>query len=214
MTRVTKFLASAAVLALAPVAAHANLITNGTFNAPSCASASYCTYNAGDTSITGWTVTGNSVDLITGYWQMPPGGGNSIDLDGNGQGGVASSSFSTTNGGDYVLSFELSGNPDGALGPHTVQVDVDGTIQDFTFDTAAEQNSKGNMKWVAETMAFTANTANSTLTFTSLDAAGNPYGPVIADVDIEVPEPGTLALFGVGLLALGFGFRRSLRSRA
>jgi hypothetical protein len=70
------------------------------------------------------------------------------------------------------------------------------------------------MKWVAETMTFTANTSTSTLSFTSLDASGDPYGPVIADIDIEVPEPGSLALFGVGLFALGFGVRRTMRSRA
>jgi choice-of-anchor C domain-containing protein len=212
MSSYSRVLLSAAVAALLPVAAHANLISNGTFAAPSCASPSFCTYSAGATNITGWTVTGNSVDLITGYWQAPPGGGNSVDLDGNGQGGVASSSFATTNGGDYTLSFDLSGNPDGALGPHTVQVDVDGTIQNFTFDTSAAQNSHGDMKWVAESMTFTANTVLSSLTFTSLDSAGTEYGPVIGDVDVEaVPEPGTIALLGAGLFAMGFLGRRKTR---
>src|SRR5580704_4078846 len=77
MSSYSRILLSAAVAALLPVAAHANLISNGTFAAPSCASPSFCTYSAGATNITGWTVTGNSVDLITGYWQAPPGGGNS-----------------------------------------------------------------------------------------------------------------------------------------
>jgi choice-of-anchor C domain-containing protein len=215
MTRITQFLASAAIAAVVPVAAHANLISNGTFAAPGCASSTFCEYNGGSTSITGWTVTGSSVDLITGYWQAPPGGGNSVDLDGAGQGGVASSSFSSNNGSQYELTFDLSGNPDGNLGPHTVQVDIDGTIQDFTFDTAAEANSKGDMKWVQESMIFTANTTLSSISFTSLDAADEPYGPVIGDVDIEaVPEPATLSLFGVGLFALGFVSRRKTRSRA
>lgn len=211
MTRFSRMMLSAAAVALLPVAAHANLISNGTFSAPGCASSTFCTYSTGATDITGWTVTGNSVDLITHYWQAPPGGGNSVDLDGNGQGGVASSTFATTNGGEYVLTFDLSGNPDGSLGPHTVQVDVDGTIHDFTFDTATAQNSHGDMKWVAESMTFTANTNLSTLSFTSLDPSGMPYGPVIGDVDIEVPEPGTMALLGAGLLGMGFLGRRKTR---
>lgn len=215
MTRITQFLASAAIAAVVPVAAHANLISNGTFAAPSCASSSYCEYSAGSTAITGWTVTGNTVDLITGYWQAPPGGGNSVDLDGVGPGGVASTSFATSNGGEYVLTFDLSGNPDGNLGPHTVAVDVDGTIQNFTFDTAAEQNTRSDMKWVQESMTFTSNTTLSSISFTSLDPSDSPYGAVIADVDVEgVPEPATLSLFGVGLFALGFVSRRKTRNRA
>ena len=36
-------------------------------------------------------VTGNSVDLIGSYWEATPNGGHTIDLDGNGAGGISQS---------------------------------------------------------------------------------------------------------------------------
>ena len=101
---------------LLPVSAQANLIANGNFSS-SCQDANFCTYAAGDsTDVPGWTVSQGSIDLITHYWQAPPTGGNSIDLDGFFQrGGIASTTFGTTTGSDYQLTFWLSGNPDGGV---------------------------------------------------------------------------------------------------
>ena len=207
-----KVLAICAAMGLSalPGIGHANLIANGNL-ASVCGSGSFCTYNSGDsTSISNWSVTSGSVDLITGYWQAPPGGGDSVDLDGNSPGGIQTS-FATTAGGEYTLSFELSGNPDGGNPVKTVEVDVAGVIQTFTFDTSAMGSSKSNMKWVLESLTFVATGATTTLTFKSLDGSG-PYGAVVANVDVEVPEPGTLALLGAGLLATAGFMRRKRRS--
>jgi len=205
----------ALVALLASSAAHANLVNNGNFGS-TCGDPNFCTYSAGDsTDIPSWTVTQGSIDLITGYWQAPPGGGNSIDLDGFFQrGGVASTSFGTTTGAAYQLTFELSGNPDGAqFGANpikTVEVQVGNQIQTFTFDTSANGgNSRSDMKWVKETLNFVALGALTSLSFTSLDDIQSAFGPVIGNIDVElIPEPGTLALFGVSLLLLGAYRRR------
>ena len=64
-----KVLAVCAAMGLTalPGIGHANLITNGNL-ASVCGSGSFCTYNSGDsTSISNWSVTSGSVDLITGY---------------------------------------------------------------------------------------------------------------------------------------------------
>lgn len=209
-------LALGAVLAvsLVPGIAHANLIGNGNF-ASSCGSGSFCTYSNGNsTNISGWTVGGSSVDLITGYWQAPPGGGNSVDLDGLGAGSIQTS-FGTNAGTEYTLSFELSGNPDGGNPIKTVEVDVAGVIQTFTFDTSAAGNSHGDMKWILETLTFTATGGITSLKFLSLDDANSDYGAVIGNVVVvPVPEPGTLAILGVGLLAFGAYSRRKSRTPA
>jgi choice-of-anchor C domain-containing protein len=216
MARNFKTLALGAALALSfiPGLAHANLIGNGNF-ASSCGSGSYCEYNGGNsTDITGWTVGGRSVDLITGYWQAPPGGGNSVDLDGVGTGSIETA-FGTNAGTQYTLSFELSGNPDGGNPIKTVEVDIAGIIQTFTFDTSAMGSSKSDMKWVLETLVFTATGSITSLKFLSLDDPDSDFGAVIGNVSVvPVPEPGTLALLGVGILAMGAYGRRKVRPAA
>jgi choice-of-anchor C domain-containing protein len=204
--------AVATALFLAAPPAQANLISNGTFNS-TCTRTDYCTYSAGDsTDIPGWMVTQGSVDLITGYWQAPPGGGNSVDLDGLFQaGGLAQTNFATVNGQDYRVSFYLSGNPDGGNPLKQLMVDVDGTIRNFSYNTASKHNSQSNMKWVLVSFDFIANATSSTLTFTSQDAATSAYGAVIGDVVVDVPEPATLGLLGLGLFAAGFFGRRKMR---
>ena len=90
--------ASALVLALTG-AAHAAGLADGTF-AEGATAGAFQTINAGNT-IGAWTVTGGSVDLIGNYWQAPPTGGHSVDLDGNAAGTI-SQTF-TLAAGEYNL---------------------------------------------------------------------------------------------------------------
>jgi choice-of-anchor C domain-containing protein len=156
----------------------------------------------------GWTVTGTSVDLIGTYWQAPPLGGGSVDLDGNNPGGIEQTI--SIGPGSYVLSFYLSGNPDGGNAVKTDLTGVTGTSQIFTYTTGS--NTKTNMKYELETMFFTLGpgTTSTVLSFSSLDGPSSPYGPVIGDVSISaVPEPATWAMMVLGFLGVGFmAYRR------
>jgi hypothetical protein len=49
---------------------------------------------------------------------------------------------------------------------------------------------------------------------TGTDTSSNPFGMIYAGTTTEIPEPGTLALLGVGALMIGFGARRSRRKNA
>jgi len=167
----------------------------------------------------GFSVTSGSIDLIGGYWQGAPApvgvnGSGSVDLDGNSPGAISLTTSLSLAAGSYVLDFYLSGNPDGTPPLKTVDVSVgSATDQVFTYDTAAMGNTHGDMKYVLETVAFTTPGATS-LTFTSGDNGGTPYGPVIGAVTISsVPEPSTWAMMILGFLGVGFiSYRRTLLS--
>jgi choice-of-anchor C domain-containing protein len=201
--------APAIVLALViPVAAHANLISDGDFNSPS-GGGSFVTYGGG--SLIGpWTVTGASVDLIGGYWQAPTTGGGSVDLDGNAPGGLTQN-IKTVAGQTYDLSFYLSGNPDGYPNTKTLNVSAGTASPTLTYTIGA--NTHSNMLYVPESIVFIATAASTQIAFTSGDV-GSPYGPVIGGVSViavspaggitsAVPEPMTVAILGFGLAGIG-----------
>ena len=123
--------------------AQANLILNGSFETgPS--PGTFLTLSNGDTSITGWTVGGDSIDYIGTYWQ-PQNGSRSIDLAGNGPGSI-SQTFGTVNGQTYHVEFWMAGNPDGGNTLKAIAASA-GSVngQVFTFSTIG--NSLGDMGW-------------------------------------------------------------------
>lgn len=206
---------------LAPATAHASLLLNGSF-ASTCGSGSFCTYSAGNsTDIPNWLVinggnptdSNGSVDLITGYWQQPPGGGNSVDLDGNAYAGL-SQTFATEVGRSYTVTFYLSGNPDGAPATKDLGVDFGGVPLTFSYTVTGNRN---DMDWLAETFTFIATSVSTTLSFTSLDSPSTSagfFGPVIGNVDVEAtPEPTGIAMIGVAMMAL-FGLGAIRRRQA
>jgi choice-of-anchor C domain-containing protein len=201
------------IIGLSSAAAHAavNLVSDGDFSSPSGGS-SFVTYSSGS-SIGPWSVGGDSVDLIGGYWQNPAGTSGSVDLDGNAPGSI--SQVLSLTSGDYLLSFYLSGNPDGA--PSLKSLDV--TLSSGALPASTEYtytigtNTHTDMQYVFESYEFSA-TGPTTLTFASLDE-GTPYGPVIGDVIVSaVPEPSTWSMLVLGIGAIGTMLRFSRRRQS
>lgn len=188
-----------------PVSAWATpfVLANGNFAAPA---GTYTTYAGGSTTIAGWTVTGASVDLIGSYWQAPPGGGQSVDLDGNARGGLTQTLTTVANQA-YTISFYLSGNPD-ETSTKKLMVSAGGESQEFSYTTGS--NTTINMNYVPETFTFTATGTATLLSFTSEDAVDSAWGPVIANVTgVAIPEPLSILLFGTALAGLGLVRRRA-----
>ena len=171
----------------------------------------YVTLSAGDTQITGWTVTGDSVDYIGSYWPAAD-GSRSLDLSGNAGGGVAQA-FDTVAGRTYRVGFALAGNPDCAPTVKTVQVQATGAPSVYyLFDTT--NSSLSNMGWAAQTYTFTATGPTTTLAFASQDNTG--CGPALDNVAVNditpapVPALSTWGLLGLAGL-LGFAAMRGRR---
>jgi choice-of-anchor C domain-containing protein len=178
--------------------ASANLISDGDFSNPP-GGASFTTINAGS-NFGPWSVDTGSIDLIGGYWQSPTAGGGSVDLDGDSPGSI-SQTFTAT-AGSYLLSFFLSGNPDGS--PQQKFVEVTVGSGDKTFSYTIGTNTHADMQYTPVTLPFDLAPGPATLIFTSLDS-DTPFGPVIGGVDISAtPLPATWSMLLAGFVGLGF----------
>jgi choice-of-anchor C domain-containing protein len=222
MTKLIKkagLVASGAMLLL-PVVASANLVTDGDFTAAGDP-ASFTTYGVGyeGTAMGGWTVDSGSVDLIGGYWQAPPGGGNSVDMAGYSSGTISQTINDLVVGQLYQLGFYLSGNPDGQPGTKELGVGLTiGGASPYAFSYTIGANTETAMNYAYETESFTANSTSEVLQFQ--DQSGydgvTPYGAVIGGVSLTavpqaIPEPTTIVAGALMLLPFGIGAFRSLR---
>lgn len=194
--------------ALLAGAAHANLITNGSFEEGVLVPNGDNTMalNPGSTDITGWVVQNSSV-----AWIADPNpfngvaasdGVRSLDLTGYSEGpGGVSQSFGTVVGAEYTVTFDQGANP--AYGQSTIRVLAAGDSEDFTL------TSNNGQLWATRTWTFTAVSSVTTLeighyfggdVYTGLDnvvVTGQP-----------VPEPATLSLLALVPMALRRRARR------
>ena len=194
----------------------ASLIVNGSFeDGPAVpTNPGYSTLSGGDTSITGWTVVGNSIDYIGNYWVAsdPAVGGHSLDLSGAVTGAGIAQTISTIVGQAYQVVFDLAGNPD-SNDTKNLQLSVfSGAftgVQDFNF--VQDGHTKADMGWLTLTYSFVAQATSTTVQFFSLN--NNPYGPALDKVSVSaVPLPLALPLFATALAGLGLvGRRRASR---
>lgn len=193
-------------------AAQAAPFQNGSFETGPAAG-SFVNLPAGNTQITGWTVTGANIDYIGTYWTAAD-GSRSLDLSGGSAGGVQQA-FDTQAGHVYRVSFSLAGNPTCAPTIKTVQVQATGGAStNYTFDVTG--HSQASMGWTTQIYTFTATGSTSTLSFTSLD--NTPCGPALDNVVVTDVTPApvpTLSQWGlVGLAGLlGFAALRGRRRR-
>ena len=171
----------------------ASLLINGSFE-QGPAVRTFLNLVAGNTSLPGWTVTGEGVDLVsTGYW-ISADGTRAIDLDGSAgsrrtppfvHGGIAQT-FATRPGTRYRVTFDLAGNPNRPPEIKRFQISAAGQSSELSFD-ARGRNGR-NMGWLATTWTFTAKEAATTLEFKSLTTSPQTgFGAAIDNVSV-VPE--------------------------
>lgn len=154
----------------------------------------------------GWTVSGGTVDIIgsPGFYDLIPGSGRYIDLDGSTKSaGLLSTSFSLAAGTTYLAEFDLAGN-------HRESTYESVTVNFGTASLTASLPIETG--WTAYTLYFTPS-ASGSYSLSFQNAGGDNIGMLLDNVSIAaVPEPGTLAMLLSGLGMIGLIARR--RGRA
>ncbi len=196
-----------AVLALIPVAAHADpILVNGNFElGPPMGGLHDVDVPAGSGAIPGWVVTRGGVDYLGVPWDVYE-GEHGIDLDRRSPGGIQQT-FDTEAGRTYAVFFELSGNPMGGSMLKSLRVSVGSFTQDYTFDSTGQ--AEDSLLWDHVRFSFVATGATSTLSLASLSDSSSSYGALIDHVRVhQTPDPGTsLLLLGIGLVGVLIGLR-------
>ena len=177
-----------------------SLIVNGSFE-DGPAVRSFLNLPAGDTSMPGWLVTSEGVDLVsTGYW-LSSDGTRAIDLDGSArsrttppyvQGGIAQR-IPTTPGTRYIVTFDLAGNPNQLPQVKRMRVSAADQSAEFTFD--ARGRSGRSMGWQPQRWTFVARDTTTTLEFRSLTVSPQTgFGAAIDNVAVIAEAAGALAV--------------------
>jgi hypothetical protein len=210
--RYTKLLMLAAALLVLPVrSAHANLITNGSFEDPPIGFGAYALY----TSIPGWTATTGLIEIQNHAAGDPAvGAGNQfIELDSNQNSAVSDNGgIATSVGSIYQLSFLYSPRPGVPSTSNIVEVYINGGLLDSLTD-----NGGSNTNWTTHSY-FLLGTASTLIEFRGA-GTNDSYGGYVDDVVFDlaeqgpnpptdrVPEPASMMLTGLGMAATGIARR-------
>ena len=222
-------------------AAHANLLTNGDFEAPVVSETSHCGpyadclgFDLANSDIGGWTVVGKGgvasaiiligndyIELNNGNGQTlnfntVPGDTQAVDLTGEGNQGTTNGIKQTVAsdvGAAYALSFFVGHQYDLAPG-YSGPASVSLWIDGSEVDTYTNSAvTFDDVTWEEFTYIFSAATDETTIAFLNATDIGNNYAG-LDNVDLAaIPEPGALVLFG-GALAMFSLFRRMRLSPA
>ena len=134
-----------------------------------------------------WTVSQSSIDLFSLSDWTSPLGGRVVNLDGASPGGIEQN-LTTVAGRQYQVVFSLTGDFSGGEAIKNLRVSADGISQDFAVAQTINWSWGETTSFQQRSFTFTAQDANTLLSFLSLEGASSTYGPYLADIRvIEIP---------------------------
>lgn len=197
-----KIVTSAVALLLAAMpfaAADATVVLNGSFEQGPASVGSFTTFGTNSTAITGWRVTGGSVDLIGSYWNHSD-GRRSLDLSGT-QAGTIAQMIPTIAGKRYTVSFDISSNPDRTFAKSMLVGFGSATPVAVTFAGPITRP----LQWQTVSLRFVADAPTTELSFRSTTAGA--WGIALDNVSAVIPEPATWTLLITGFAFVGTSLR-------
>lgn len=219
-----KIVFAAVIISSLALPARANLIANGSFETPAVPAGSFTNFTSGSTGITGWTVTGPEVSIVSGSYtsfglSFPAEDGVQwLDLTGDASNAVegVEQTIATTSGVTYDISYFVGNqvNPGGPYGTtSTVDVLVNGSaIQKSTNSMGAGGTTQ---VWQQFMTSFVATSSSTTVEFLNGDPANDNTngldnvvvvpGPTLT----ATPEPSTFTLFAIALCGF-LGLRKKM----
>jgi choice-of-anchor C domain-containing protein len=142
----------------------------------------------GNAALTGWTVSGGAINIVTdGYW-APLSGHRSVVLSSTGPGSIEQV-IATSSGSVYRLTFWISGEAFSSPTIKHLRLTAGATVQDQTFDITPAWH--WDMAWSERTFDFTATGSSTTLKLSSMDASA--WGPAIDSAKVELVSAGVPA---------------------
>ena len=183
---------------LASVTANASLIVNGSFENNTVNAGGWKSFNS--SQVDGWSSEAG-IEIWNNLFNVAAFDGNNLaELNSAGSGYQSlSQSFASEAGQTYALDFAYTARD--TLNESFEVVISDANTASILFSQVIAQTTR--RQWNTFNSVFVASSDETVISFNSLTRGSN--GNLLDAVSVTVPEPGSLGLMALGLIALASG---------